>query len=88
CITGLSSPLIGKHFQCSLDMITKYFKLLLDLFSSPTFYGAQVHFPMFHMPISQKILGDCHFKFFDKCIEAVDNSHIQVFTSLNDHAFM
>jgi len=47
-----------------------------------------VHFPTLHTPISQKVLGDHRFKFFDKCIGAVDGSHIQVFALVDDHAFM
>ncbi|KIM60934.1 hypothetical protein SCLCIDRAFT_45039, partial [Scleroderma citrinum Foug A] len=88
CVTGLSSRLVAEWFQHSTDTITKYFKELVHFFSSPKFYCAQVQFPMLHMPISQKILGDCQFKFFDKCIGAVDGSHIRVFASVDDHAFM
>ena len=72
----------------SLICIGRYFKELIHFFSSPKFYRAQVQFPTLHTPILQKILGDRRFKFFDKCIGAVDGSHIWVFASVDDHAFM
>ncbi|KIK16818.1 hypothetical protein PISMIDRAFT_112689, partial [Pisolithus microcarpus 441] len=88
CMTGLSSHLVGECFQHSMDTITKYFKCLITFFSSPLFYESQVQFPMSNTPISQKITRDPHFRFFDQCIGAVNSSHICVFPSSNNHAFL
>ena len=38
--------------------------------------------------IVQVILGSPHFKYFDKCISAIDGTHIHVFSSSTDHMFM
>lgn len=57
-------------------------------FSSSDFYPTQVHFPTAHTPISERITGEPHFKFFDKCIGAIDSSHIRAFTSMEDHLYM
>lgn len=67
---------------------TRYFKHLVYLFSSPSFYDIHVHFPIFHTPISSKILNDHRFQFLEKCIGAVDDSHIHVFSAINKHTFM
>ncbi|KIM50931.1 hypothetical protein SCLCIDRAFT_48641, partial [Scleroderma citrinum Foug A] len=88
CVTGLSSRLVGEQFQRSNDTITKYFKHILVFFSSSPFYDTQVHFPMDQTPIAQAILGSPHFKYFDKCIGAIDGTHIRVFLSTTDHMFM
>lgn len=68
--------------------VIRYFKHLLHFFSSPKFYDAQIRFPTRHTPISDKITKDPRFKFFDKCIGAIDGSHIRAFTSTDDHPFM
>ena len=68
--------------------ITRYFKRLVYFFSSPSFYNVHVGFPTSHTPVSSKILDDHHFQFFEKCIGAVDGSHICVFSATDEHAFM
>jgi len=47
-----------------------------------------VRFPTSHTPISQKILSDYRFRFFEHCIGAVDGTHIRVFSSNDKHVFM
>ncbi|KIM66621.1 hypothetical protein SCLCIDRAFT_94875, partial [Scleroderma citrinum Foug A] len=88
CVTGLSSQLVVERFQRSPDTITRYFKLLMVFFSSSDFYPTQVHFPTAHTLISERITSDPHFKFFDKCIGAIDGLHIRAFTSTEDHLYM
>ena len=61
---------------------------MLFFFSSPAFYNMHVRFPMNRTPIAQKNSESPHFKFFDKCIGAVDGTHIHIFSSTEDHAFM
>ena len=61
---------------------------MLFFFSSPAFYNTQVQFPTNRTPIVQKFSGSPCFKFFDKCIGAVDGTHIHIFSSTKDHAFM
>ena len=61
---------------------------MLFFFSSPAFYNTQVRFPTHRTPIAQKISESPRFKFFDKCIGTIDGTHIRVFSSTEDHAFM
>ncbi|KIK37045.1 hypothetical protein CY34DRAFT_28697, partial [Suillus luteus UH-Slu-Lm8-n1] len=88
CVTGLSSCLVGERFQRSPDTITKYFKRMLFFFSSNPFYGSQIVFPTHETPISEKILNDPRFRFFDQCIGAVDGTHIQAFVPPEEHFHM
>ncbi|KIK92735.1 hypothetical protein PAXRUDRAFT_37209, partial [Paxillus rubicundulus Ve08.2h10] len=94
CITGLSSCHVAKRFQCSPDTITKYYALyILDMshtlfFTSDPFYSSQVKFPSSATPISDHIICDPQFQFFDQCIGAVDSTHIHVFVPAEQQIHM
>ena len=61
---------------------------MLFFFSLNPFYGSQITFPTHATPISDKILNDPQFRFFDQCIGAVDGTHIQAFVSPDEHFHM
>ncbi|KIK72956.1 hypothetical protein PAXRUDRAFT_179592, partial [Paxillus rubicundulus Ve08.2h10] len=79
CVTGLSSHHVAKIFQCSPDTVMKYFEAMLFLFSSDPFYSSQVKFPSSATPISDHIICDPQFQFFDQCISTMDGAHIHMF---------
>ncbi|KAJ8580679.1 hypothetical protein M405DRAFT_752963 [Rhizopogon salebrosus TDB-379] len=55
----------------SLSIFHRYFKRLLFFFSDQRFYTAQVHLPAANT-LSANILDDPRFRFFDRCVGAVD----------------
>jgi hypothetical protein len=61
---------------------------MLFFFSSDPFYGSQIIFPTHATPISDKIINDPRFRFFDQCIGAVDGTHIHAFVPLEEHFHM
>ena len=67
-----------KFVQCMTitDPFVRYFKHMLQFFSSPPFYTSQVQFPTQHTPTSPTITEDSCFQFFHDCIGAVDGTHI------------
>ena len=85
---ALVHPGVSLNTFYPLTCFFRYFKLVLFFLSSPTFYNTQVRFPTAQTSISQVILGNPHFKYFNKCIGAMDGLHIRVFSSTSDHDFM
>ncbi|KIK91937.1 hypothetical protein PAXRUDRAFT_37702, partial [Paxillus rubicundulus Ve08.2h10] len=86
CMTGLSSCHIAKRFQYSPDIITKYYApYILDMNS---FYSSQVKFPSSATPISDHIICDPQFQFFDQCVGTVDDTHIHMFVSAEQQFHM
>ncbi|KAJ8585069.1 hypothetical protein M405DRAFT_687047, partial [Rhizopogon salebrosus TDB-379] len=80
---------VGERFQRSPDTITRYFKCMLFFFSSSDpFYGSQIIFPTHATPISDEIINDPQFQFFDQCIGVVDGTHIHTFIPLEEHFHM
>ena len=61
---------------------------MLMFFSDNPFYSSQVKFPTNDSPVPLSICDDPHFRFFDKCIGAVDGTHIRALSSLTDQMFM
>ena len=61
---------------------------MLMFFSDNPFYSSQVKFPTNDSPVPLSICDDPCFHFFDKCIGAVDGTHIRAFASLTDQMFM
>ncbi|KIK34023.1 hypothetical protein CY34DRAFT_45698, partial [Suillus luteus UH-Slu-Lm8-n1] len=88
CVTGLPTHYVGECFQQSPDTITRYFKQMLLFFSDNPFYSSQVKFPTAHSPVPPSILNNHCFCHFHWCIGTVNGTHIHVFASLVDHAYM
>jgi hypothetical protein len=61
---------------------------MLFFFSDDPFYSSQIWFPTMDSPIPPSIANDHRFHQFDKCIGAVDGTHIRTFATLVDHAYM
>lgn len=61
---------------------------MLFFFSSHPFYTSQVKFPNENTPISAMIHDNPSFRFFDRCIGAIDGTHIRAFASLDDHVVL
>ncbi|KAF9240414.1 hypothetical protein BU15DRAFT_30321, partial [Melanogaster broomeanus] len=74
--TGLTTRHVGERFQRSKETISRYFRKMLFIFSSPPFYTRYVH-----MPASDKIHNKMRnnprfWPFFKDAIGVVDASHI------------
>ena len=48
----------------------------------------EIQIPTHTTPISDKILNDSQFQFFDQCISTVDGTHIQAFVPPEAHFHM
>lgn len=66
----------------------RYFKKMVFFFSDDPFYSSQVRFPTTNSPTPPAIANDHRFRRFDRCIGAVDGTHIRAFATLADHAYM
>ena len=76
-ITGLTIQHTGEHFQCSNEMISKYFCQMLRILSSEPFYTAYINLPDMDTPPSQKIhLNPKMWPFFECAPGALDGTHI------------
>ena len=90
------SPTTISRYVCSAslsdnnkpDMLYRYFKDLLNFFSSRHFYASNVKLPTTDTPLSTKITLDPRFHFFDDCIGAVDGTHIWAFVAVEEHPNM
>jgi len=59
------------------DVLKRYFKHILQIFSSPPFYTAYVALPTDSMPSSPVIASNPKFSpFFDDALGAIDGTHI------------
>ncbi|KIJ11764.1 hypothetical protein PAXINDRAFT_36559, partial [Paxillus involutus ATCC 200175] len=77
CVTGLTIRHIGERFQRSNETISKYFKKMLDAFSTPGIYTKYVHLPHASEPTPAKISNDPKYMpFFKDAIGAIDGTHI------------
>lgn len=72
----------------NLNCFIRYFKQMLLFFSDDPFYSSQVNFPTVHSPVPPSILNNHCFCHFHWCIGTVDGTHICMFASLVDHAYM
>ncbi|KAF8486971.1 hypothetical protein DFH94DRAFT_615054, partial [Russula ochroleuca] len=87
CVTGLSVRHTGEHFQRSNDTISRYFRSMCMAFSSQTFYTKYVKLPSTLDPPPQYL--HCSQKlwpFFEKCLGAIDGSHVAASPSAKDWA--
>ena len=69
-------------------MVSRYFRKMVDFFSSDPFYSANVQLPTADTPIATKILDDRHFRYFSDCVGAVDGTHIHAFVPAEEHVNM
>ncbi|KAF8546257.1 hypothetical protein OG21DRAFT_1367540, partial [Imleria badia] len=88
CVTGLSTHHVGERFQHSPTTISKYFRKMVNFFSSDPFYSSNVQLPTVDTPVATKILDDCRFRYFSDCVGAVDGTHIHAFVLAEEHANM
>ncbi|KIK74761.1 hypothetical protein PAXRUDRAFT_119499, partial [Paxillus rubicundulus Ve08.2h10] len=76
-ITGLSIRHIGEHFQQSNDMISRYFKKILNAFSHPDICNKYVCLPHVNDPTPPEILHDPRFYLaLQSTIGAINGIHI------------
>ncbi|KZV95807.1 hypothetical protein EXIGLDRAFT_714896 [Exidia glandulosa HHB12029] len=88
CVTGMSCRLVGERFQRSKDTVTCVFREILRVLSGPRFYTKFVRLPAVENPPAPYLQNNPKFwPFFDKCLGALDGTHIICSTSANmrDH---
>ncbi|KAF8881080.1 hypothetical protein BD779DRAFT_1415937, partial [Infundibulicybe gibba] len=82
CVTGLTIRHVGERFQRANETISKYFKEMLNAFSSDPFYSSQVRMPQVTDPIPNEIYHDPRrYPFFKDAIGALDGTHINAFST-------
>ncbi|KXN89051.1 hypothetical protein AN958_06402 [Leucoagaricus sp. SymC.cos] len=87
CVTGMSVCHVGERFQRSNETISKYFQLILSVFSSLSFYSKYVQLPRVDDPTPEFIQSQCKFaQFFGGAIGAMDGTHINCCPLAVDHA--
>ena len=72
----------------NIQVLTRFFKRVLNFFASAPFYPSQVKFPTTNTPISPIITNDPRFRFFHSCIGAVDGTHIHIFAAADNQPYM
>lgn len=86
-VTGLTIRHAGERFQRSSDTISKYFRKMLIVFSSPPFYTTYVTLPNASTPPSQRM---CHnlkyWPFFQHALGAIDGTHIACAPAAHERA--
>ncbi|KZP25610.1 hypothetical protein FIBSPDRAFT_782884, partial [Athelia psychrophila] len=80
-VTGLTIRHVGERFQRSNETISKYFKRMLFVFSSPPFYNQWIRLPGADEPVDPRISKSGKLKFFKDALGAIDGSHIHIHTS-------
>ncbi|KZP22972.1 hypothetical protein FIBSPDRAFT_667502, partial [Athelia psychrophila] len=78
-VTGLTIHHVGERFQRSNETISKYFKRMLYIFSSPPFYNRWVRLPGVDEPVDPQISKSAKLHFFKGALGAIDGSHIHLF---------
>ncbi|KAH9028049.1 hypothetical protein EDB83DRAFT_2181734, partial [Lactarius deliciosus] len=87
CTTGLSVRHTGERFQRANETIARYFRRMCVAFSSQEFYTKYIKLPSTldppprYLQRSQKL-----WPFFEKCLGAIDGSHIAASPSTKDRA--
>ncbi|KAJ7049269.1 hypothetical protein C8F01DRAFT_966696, partial [Mycena amicta] len=77
CRTGLGCRHVGERFQRSNSTITKYFRRMTTAFSDEEFYNKYVKLPTNQDNLAPYLRNNPKFwPFFDKCLGAMDGSHI------------
>ncbi|KAF8415573.1 hypothetical protein L210DRAFT_3321474, partial [Boletus edulis BED1] len=85
CVTGLTCMHVGERFQRSKSTISKYFRLILDSFSTTTIYTKHVKLPRSDDPVPARILDDpAVYPYFKDAIGAIDGTHIACTPSAAD----
>ena len=86
-ITGLTIRHTGERFQRSNETISKYFHLMLNIFSSNPFYTTYVNLPNANTPPSRCLSRNPKmWPFFQFALGALDGSHIVCAPPLYSHA--
>ncbi|KIK33967.1 hypothetical protein CY34DRAFT_60384, partial [Suillus luteus UH-Slu-Lm8-n1] len=76
-VTGLSIRHLAERFQCLNDTISRYFRKMLNIFTSDLLYSKYIQFPDGSVP--SKIKNNPKFwPIFKDTIRAIDGSHIHV----------
>ncbi|TFK17171.1 hypothetical protein FA15DRAFT_548860, partial [Coprinopsis marcescibilis] len=87
CMTGVSIRHAGEHFQRSNEMISKYFREVLEAVSSGEFYKKHVRLPSANDPVPDHIAkSPKFFPFFAHALGAMDGTHISCCPSARERA--
>ena len=85
-VTGLTICHTGECFQCSNEMISKYFCWMLGIFSSEPFYTTYINLPDNDTPPSPQIYHNPKLSPFKYALGALDGSHFVCTPPLHSHA--
>ncbi|KIK76123.1 hypothetical protein PAXRUDRAFT_60012, partial [Paxillus rubicundulus Ve08.2h10] len=85
CVMGLAIRHIREQFQQLNTIISKYFRKMLDTFSTPGIYAKYVHLPHTNEPTPAKISDNPKYMpFFKDAISMIDGMHIACTPSAAD----